>query len=599
MKTITNEEVSNAVENQTIPTAFLATVREHGALTALRWKKDDGSFGSWTYNEYADLVARVAGGLAARGLGHGDRIVLMMRNIPEFHVIDTAAYFLGATSISIYNSSPTEQVIYLVNHCEAKMGFVEDEQFLSRFREARPSLSSLQSLGSLRDAAEENFTWEDLIGSDPIDLEQAAQTAKPDDLATMIYTSGTTGPPKGVMLTHRNIVWTAASMLKVLDWNDPAGKKLVSYLPMAHIAERMVGQYQPLLMGFTVTTCPEPRLVADYAREVRPNYFFGVPRIWEKMYAGIHAALAADPEKEAKFNDAVAAATPIVEKMTRGTVTEEEQKTWDFLDEVAFSQVRALIGLDECDLAMTGAAPIPAEMLIWFRAIGVPLAELYGLSETTGPMTFTAWAVKPGTVGQALPGCEVKLAEDGEVLARGGNVFQGYLNEAEKTAEALDGEGWLHTGDIGELDDEGYLKIVDRKKELIITAGGKNLSPANLESELKMIPLVGQACAIGDGRPFVSALVVLDPDAAEAWAKSHDMADATTAELAAHPDIIREIEEGLEGAMAKFNNTERVKKVTVLGEEWLPDSECLTPTSKLKRRGIHKLYATEIENLYS
>ncbi|MEO2169020.1 MAG: long-chain fatty acid--CoA ligase, partial [bacterium] len=550
METITNEEIRTAVEGQTIPTAFLDTVRKHGALTALRWKKDDGSFGSWTYNEYADLVARVAGGLAARGLGRGDRIVLMMRNIPEFHVVDTAAYFLGATSISIYNSSATEQIVYLVNHCDAKMGFVEDERFLSRFREARPSLPSLKTLGSLRDAAEDNFTWEDLIGSAPIDLDQAAKTAKPDDLATMIYTSGTTGPPKGVMLTHYNVAWTVASMLKSIGWKETSGKKLVSYLPMAHIAERMVGQYQPIFLGFTVTTCPEPPKVADYAREVRPNYFFGVPRIWEKMYAGIHAALAADPEKQAKFNDAVAAATPIVEKMARGTVTDEEQKTWDFLDEVAFSQVRALIGLDECDLAMTGAAPIPREMLIWFRAIGVPLAELYGLSETTGPMTFTAWSVKPGTVGQAIPGCEVTLGGDGEVLARGGNIFQGYLNAPEKTAEALDEEGWLHTGDIGEFDDEGYLKIVDRKKELIITAGGKNLSPANLESELKMIPLIGQACAIGDGRPFVSALLVLDPDAAKSFASAEGLGDVGLADLAAHPKVIEAIHAGLETAMA-------------------------------------------------
>jgi long-chain acyl-CoA synthetase len=599
METITNEEIRKSVEGQTIPKAFLATVREHGRLTALRWKKDDGSFGSWTYDEYADLVARVAAGLAARGLGRGDRIVLMMRNIPEFHIIDTAAYFLGATSISIYNSSAIEQIVYLVNHCEAKLGFVEDERFLSRFREARPALSTLENLGSLRDASGDDFTWEELVSADPIDLEAAAQTAKPDDLATMIYTSGTTGMPKGVMLTHYNIAWTVTSLLKAIGWEQVAGKKLISYLPMAHIAERMVGQYQALFLGFDVTSCPEPPQVADYCREVRPNYFFGVPRIWEKMYAGIHAALAADREKEAKFSEAVAAATPVVEKMAHGTATDEERKTWEFLDEVAFSQVRALIGLDECELAMTGAAPIPREMLVWFRAIGVPLAELYGLSETTGPMTFTAWAVKPGTVGRAIPGCEVVLADDGEVMARGGNIFQGYLKEPEKTAEALDGEGWLHSGDIGEIDDDGYLKIVDRKKELIITAGGKNLSPANLESELKMIPLVGQACAIGDRRPFVSALVVLDPDAAKAWATSHGIPDMSLTELAAHPDIIREIEEALGGAMANFNNTERVKKVTVLGEEWLPDSDCLTPTSKLKRRGIHKRYAIEIEKLYS
>jgi long-chain acyl-CoA synthetase len=333
---------------------------------------------------------------------------------------------------------------------------------------------------------------------------------------------------------------------------------------------------------------------------VRPNVFIGVPRVWEKLYAGVNAALAGDPEKSKAFNEAVEAALPIVEKMTRGTATQEEIDTWNFLDQVAFQTVRGLIGLDQTEICITGAAPLPAEILAWFRAIGVPLTEGYGMSETTAVLTW-ANAPKPGCVGRAATGVELKIAEDGEVLCRGGNNFAGYLGKPEQTAETIDEDGWLHTGDIGVLDEDGYLKIVDRKKELIITAGGKNVSPANLEAELKMIPLVGQACAIGEQRPFMSALVVLDPDAAAAWAASHGLTgdDATTAALAENPDVIAEINDGLVEVMKGFNNAEAVKKVKVLGDEWLPDSDLLTPTSKLKRRGILARFADEIEELYA
>jgi long-chain acyl-CoA synthetase len=373
---------------------------------------------------------------------------------------------------------------------------------------------------------------------------------------------------------------------------------VVSYLPMAHIAERMSSHYQGAFLGYNIATCPEAGQIALYARAVRPNVMFGVPRVWEKVFAGINAALAADPEKKLAVDEAVAAAIPIVEAMVDGTVTDEQLETYAFLDGVAFSTIRDLVGLDELELAVTGAAPIPRELIQWFRAIGVPLSEIYGMSENTGPMCFSAWAPKVGTVGPACPGVEVKIAEDGEVCCRGGLVFEGYLNDPEKTAEALDADGWLHSGDIGEMDPAGYVRIVDRKKELIITAGGKNISPANLEAALKNIPLVGQAAAIGDNRPFVSALVVLDPEVAPVWAAQHGIEGKSLAQLADDPAVIAEVNAGLDAVMGRFNHAERVKKLKVLGEEWLPDSEILTPTSKLKRRGINSTFAAEIEALY-
>ncbi|MEL7208387.1 MAG: long-chain fatty acid--CoA ligase, partial [Actinomycetota bacterium] len=505
------------------------------------------------------------------------------------------------TAISIYNSSSPDQVEYLVDHCKAGFGFVEDASFLERFESVRGSLPALKTLGvvNAEGASGHDVTYEQLLDNDPVDLDEAATIAQPEDLATLIYTSGTTGRPKGVMLTHYNVAWTVDSLRRCFPLEDLNGLRAVSYLPMAHIAERVSSHYQQAFNAIEVTCCPDAGQIAAYAREVRPQIMFGVPRVWEKLQAGVQGALAADPEKEKSFNDGVAAAIPIAEAMDWDRATDEQKATYEFLDEAAFKGVRELLGLDALEVAITGAAPITAELLSWFRAIGVPLSEIYGMSESSGPMTWTATKVKAGTVGPAIPGCEVKLAEeDNEIICRGGNVFQGYLDAPDKTAEALDEDGWLHSGDIGEMDEDGYVSIVDRKKELIITAGGKNLSPANLEAKLKMIPLVGQACAIGDDRPFVSALVVLDPDVAPAWAEKQGIEFDTLADLADRPEVQKQIDDDLVEAMADFNNAERVKKVKVLGNEWLPDSDELTPTSKLKRRGIHQNYATEIEALY-
>jgi long-chain acyl-CoA synthetase len=582
------------IAGQTIVSRFLDTVRTHPTQVALRAKRPDGSHAEWNYARYAEQVAAAAFRLRSLGVGPGDRVVLMMRNVPEFHFLDLAIAALGATSISIYNSSSAEQVGYLAGHCGARLAIVEDDGFETRFATARADLPRLETVVNLSHAGAREQTFE----GDSLDLEKASATCTPDTIATVIYTSGTTGPPKGVMLTHRNVIWTAEGCLQLLDL-DPVGFRAVSYLPMAHIAERLTTHYLAVIGGFEVTTCPDPGQIAAYATEVHPQILFGVPRVWEKIHAGVQAALAADREKKARFDEAVSAAIPISERRTIGEATAEDEATWAFLDELAFAPVRALVGLDAVEYAVSGAAPIPAELISWFRALGVPLSEVYGMSESTGIMSWSPIRAKAGTVGLPFPGTECFLAEDGEVCIRGGNVFAGYLDDPARTAEALDPDGTLHSGDIGQFDDEGYLRIIDRKKELLITAGGKNISPANLESALKTIPLVAQACAIGDQRPFVSALVVLDAEVAPVWAKEHGIEFASLTDLAAHPTVIAEIDRGVETAMAGFNHTERVKKVKVLADEWLPDSEELTPTSKLKRRGIHAKYAEEIEALYS
>jgi long-chain acyl-CoA synthetase len=597
-------DVLSTIAGQTIPSQFLKTVAEHGDKIALRARRADGSYREHTYREYASEVARCAAGLRALGFQPGQRLVMMLRNRPEFHVLDIAATFCGGTPVSIYNSSSPEQIEYLLDHSEATIAIADDQSFLQRFLTVRDKLPALQHIGVLDGAAPAGvFSWEALRDHTPIDLEAAALAVKPESLATLIYTSGTTGNPKAVMLTHQNVLSAVVAVDQLCAAHPKvaagrAGLRLVSYLPMAHIAERNTSHYLAALAGQEVTCCPEASQLGLFLREVKPQIVFGVPRVWEKLHAGIMAAVSGDPERAQKLKEAVDAALPIVDKLQAGTASDQERGIYQFLEDVAFKNLRALIGLDEAIFAVTGAAPMARDLQNWFRAIGVPLSEVYGMSETTGLITWSPLHAKTGTVGAATPGIEVKLAEDGEVLCRGAGVFSGYFKDSEKTAEALDADGWLHTGDIGQLDDQGYLRIVDRKKELIITAGGKNISPSNLEALLKGLPLVGQACAIGDDKPFVSALLALDPEKLKPWATRRGLGDLSLAQAAKHPDVVAEIEGALPGAMASLNNAERVKRVAILPTEWLPDSDELTPTSKLKRRIILKKYASEIAAMY-
>jgi long-subunit acyl-CoA synthetase (AMP-forming) len=599
---VTKETIDREVHGQTVVSRFLATVAAHPDHVAFHWKEKEGDeWAELVFAGYAREVARAMVGLQRLGVRRGDRVVLMMRNVPEFHVADMAVLFCGATPISIYNSSSPEQIRHLLGHSAAKVAVVEDAGFLARVVAVRADLPALQKVVVI-DAPDELTqdglsTWEEIIDNEPGDLTEAAARVRPKDIATIVYTSGTTGPPKGVMLSHNNVVWTCESYIHLLDI-DPLGFRSVSYLPMAHIAERLTTHYLSVVHGYQVTTCPDPELLGTYLEKARPHIFFGVPRVWEKLRAAVLAALAADPKRKRKFDRAMIAAKPLVQARLDRDLTESEQHTLATLDRRVFRPVRDLLGLDTAEIAVTGAAPMPVELLEWFLAIGVPISELYGMSETTAALTWEPYRIRPGTVGRALPGVTLELAEDGEVLTKGGNVFPGYLDEPEKTAEVIDPDGWLHTGDIGELDDDGYLRIVDRKKELIITAGGDNVSPANLEAALRTLPLVGQACAVGDKRPFVAALVVLDPEAARAWAMRQGIAFSALSELAKHPGVREEIESGLEDAMADFNHPERVTKVAILAEEWQPDSDELTATSKIKRRSINVKYAREIEGLY-
>ena len=574
-------QIDAAVAGRTVPGLFAATVAARPEAVALRWRPPGAATAteSLTWAEYADRACRVAAGLQALGVQRGDRVVLMMRNRPEFHYADMGALLAGATPFSIYNSSSPEQIEYLCGHSEASVAIVGDVGLLERFLKVRSELPGLRTLVLVDDpdglAPADVVPFADVVGAAPVDLGEAAAAADPEDLLTLIYTSGTTGPPKGVMITHRNLCWVLESMA-VETGEAITGWRQVSFLPMAHIAERLMTHYFHIGEGTDVTCCPEPTELLSYMREVRPEHFLGVPRVWEKFHAGITAALAADPEKQAAF--------------------EAARQSGD-RDHPVLAAVREMVGLDAMRIALTGAAPIPRPVLEFFLAIGVPISEVYGLSEATGPTNWSR-TVHVGTVGRPIPGQEMKLLDDGEVCFRGGNIFRGYLKDPRRTAEMLDGDGWLHTGDIGQVEEDGYLRIVDRKKELIITAGGKNISPANLEAAIKSFPLIGQACVVGDSRPYITALIVLDPDVAPAWAKGRGVEFSTLADLAAHPDVRAEVERSVEEANARFSQVEKIKKFAILPTEWPPDSEELTPTMKLKRRGVLAKYAEEIEKLY-
>lgn len=596
-----NEDVLSAVAGQTIPRLFAGTVGRQGNETALRWKTGDG-WGEWTWSEYADRALRTASALRELGVGHGDRVALMLTNRPEFHPIDMACYFLGATPFSVYNSSSPEQVEYLLGHSEAKAAVV-GARFVATVDAAREHLPQLENLVVVTDEGADApaglSSWAELLDAhSPLDLAEAADVADPEDTATFIYTSGTTGPPKAVMLSHRNICWLLESLLEVMGM-EMAGRQMLSYLPMAHVAERIFTHYQPARTGAVVTPCPDPAAVGAYLPEVRPEAFFGPPRVFEKTRSALISALSATEESAALLERGLDVGRRMFEARTTGsTPTPELAAEWEEVDKALFANVRAQVGLDACQVAFTGAAPPPVEVIEFFNFIGVPFAEVYGLSEDTALMATEVERPRPGSVGRPIPGCEIRLLDDGEILCRGGHVFHGYFKDEEKTAEILDEDGWLHSGDIGTVDEDGYISIVDRKKELIITAGGKNLSPANIEAGLKTIPLVDQACAIGDRRPYVTALLVLDPDATKKWAAENGLADLTMAELAANPDLHAEVERHVAETNEHLANVERVKKFVLLSDEWQPDSDLLTPTMKLKRRGVLEHYGAAIDALY-
>ena len=595
----TSVAAARAVDAVTLTEALRRTAANHPGIVAVRTLDDSVSL-TW-----ADVLARVdaiAGGLAKLGVRRGDCVAIMLGNRPEFHLVDLAAVTLGATPFSIYTTYPADEIRYLFEDSGCKVAIVE-QTFAPAVLTAREGLEALEHVIVVDgEALPGTVALSDVEGSDPgFDAVAAGAGVTPDDILTLIYTSGTTGPPKGVQLTHRAVMSAVRTVEEVITF--PAGSRVISWLPAAHIAERNAHHYIPIVYAGTITCAPNPREVLSYLPQVRPTWFFAVPRIWEKLKSGLEAMQAAQPEEQSRpIRAALEASIERVRLRQRGEpVPPELEARVAQADADLFSKLREMLGLDQVLAVNVGAAPTPIDVLEFFHALGIELSELWGMSETCGVGAVNRpGEVKIGTVGPPAPGVELRLADDGEVLCRGEFLMTGYRNKPEQTAEALDAHGWLHTGDIGAIDSDGFLRIVDRKKELIINSAGKNMSPANIEAILKSgSPLIGQACCIGDARPYNTALIVLDADFAPQWASGHGIAGRSLDQLASEPSVVEAVQEGVDRANERLARVEQIKKFTIVAGDWLPGGDELTPTIKLKRKPIAAKYAREIEAMYA
>jgi long-subunit acyl-CoA synthetase (AMP-forming) len=583
-----------AVDALTFCEAFQRMAAAHPDEPALRRVGDSSAI---TWHEYAEHVEQLAGALAALGIGHGDTIAMLVSNRPEAHLLDMAAVHLGAIPFNLYKTSSPEQLEYLLDHAESKFVLVE----AALAERIAGVVAKLEHVGHVfvldAEPLDGMQSFDALLATpapDGFDFTAAWSAITPDDILTLIYTSGTTGPPKGVELTHGNVLGTIRGYHALIPYTLHG--RYISYLPMAHFADRLAAHYAAIVSGGCVTSVEDPRAVAQALPEVRPTLWAGMPRVWEKMKAALEAEANSD-----EFKVALDIGTQRARLMIEGQPIPEELEAAHGRAEAAFAPLREALGLDRARVLHSGAAPIAPEVLEFFIALGLPIFEIYGQTETSAAgCSNRPGAMRVGTVGQALPGTEIRLAEDGEILFRGPGAMRGYRKDPEKTAETIDADGWIHTGDIGEMDDDGFVKIVDRKKEMIINSMGKNMAPANIENAIKSAcPLVGSAVAIGDRRPYVTALLVLEPDAAAAFAREHGIDYSSIADLAGDERLRAAVEAGVERANQRLSRVEQIKRFHLLGTDWAAGGDELTPTMKLKRKSISEKYASAIDELYA
>ncbi|OBF47873.1 AMP-dependent synthetase [Mycobacterium sp. 852002-50816_SCH5313054-b] len=581
----------------TLCEAFQRTAAIAPGAVALRTPGDTQTL---TWRELAERVRQAAAGLAGLGVGRGDTVSLMMANRIEFYPVEIGAQHLGAASFSVYNTLPAEQLTYLFGNAGTKVAICE-EQYVNRIR---ASGAPIEHIVCIDGSPPGTISLDDLYAAaHPVfDFESTWRAVEPDDILTLIYTSGTTGSPKGVEMTHANLLFEGCALDAVLPMKF--GDRVTSFLPTAHIADRVMGLYGLEIFGSQVTVVSDARAIAAALPDVRPTVWGAVPRVWEKLKAGIEFAVSheADETKRQALRWAMSVAARRADALLAGEpMPEQLAAEWDQADELVLSKLRERLGFGELRWAVSGAAPIPKETLAFFLGIGIPIAEVWGMSELSCVASVSHPSdARLGTVGKLLPGLEGRTAEDGEFLVRGPLVMKGYRREPAKTAEAIDADGWLHTGDILEVDDEGYLKVVDRKKELIINAAGKNMSPANIENTiLAACPMVGVMMTIGDGRPYNAALLVFDAESVGPYAAQHGLADESPAALAAHPEVIARIAAGVAEGNAKLSRVEQIKRFRILPTVWEPGGDEITLTMKLKRKPIMTKYAGEIEELYA
>ncbi|MGI8678295.1 MAG: AMP-dependent synthetase/ligase [Jatrophihabitans sp.] len=587
----------------TFTAAFQATVAEHPHNIAL--SNPDATI-RLTWRQYDKRVRRIAAGLASLGVQRGDTVGIMLTNRPEFHLVDVAALHVGATPFSIYNTLAPEQIAHLFGNAGNRV-VVCEQQFLAQIRAAAVSAeTAVEHIVCIDDTdtdGEGTISLAELESREAagFDFDGSWRAVEPTDVLTIIYTSGTTGPPKGVELTHANMLAEidATTRLAPIGVDDT----IISYLPDAHIANRWGSHYSSILTGMHLVALADMKQMITVLPSIRPTFFGAVPQVWYKLKAGIEAQVAAEksPVKQKLASWALDVGKRRARTMSGGEpVPRSLQAQHAIAEKLVLSTIRAKLGLDRVKFAATGAAAIDPEALEFVLGLGLPCCELWGMSELSCAATVNPPdAIRIGTVGKALHNVELRIAGDGELLVRGPLVMKGYRNEPEKTAEAIDTDGWLHTGDIATIDEDGYVRIVDRKKEIMINAAGKNMSPSNIEGTIKVSsPLVGSAVAIGDDRPYVVALVTLDADAAAIFAQQHGLDDASPKALADDPAVHAAIDVGIKAANERLARVEQIKKFTILPVVWEPGGDEVTPTMKLRRKPIAAKYAAEIEELY-
>lgn len=602
-------EIDAVVEGKTLVDYFDRNAERYPDQPAIHWKEGD-VWKNLTWSQYRSRAHEAAAGFLALGLEPGDFVAIQAGNRPEHALADLGAVHGGGTGVTIYSTLTSSQVQYIADNCSAKVAVLEDLSFMKRWEEIKGSLPNLRYVVLMEGA--ENYpttdwvlSWEDLLAkgrealaADADLVARTRATITPETLATLIYTSGTTGTPKGVMITNYNVAWTAETLRRSV--NPPANPRLVSYLPLAHIAERVATHYTGIYLAGEVYYCPDLSQVLDYIQKAKPQIFFAVPRVWEKFHSRLIGRFEENEKKDLIYkalDNALAVKRAEQEGTGAGFLPKLKATVFDKL---VFSKVRAQLGMDEVSVAVTAAAPISPDLLYFFQAIGIPLYELYGMSETTGPATTNRPGQnKIGSVGPALPGVEVSLADDGEILMRGGVITAGYYKMDAESAETFDADGWLHSGDLGHIDEDGFLSIVGRKKEIIITAAGKNVAPAKLETAMKNHHLVSQACMIGDQRRYLTMVIALDAEEAPAWAAANGVEFKDLATFSRDPKVLAEIQGALDKANEEVARVEQVKKFVVVPDDWTPDSGEITPSLKLKRRVVLEKYAAEIDGMYA
>jgi long-chain acyl-CoA synthetase len=575
----------------TMCAAFHRTVARRPDEIALRTA---GGGPACTWAEYADRVTGIAAGLAAAGVGPGDPIALLLTNRPEFHFVDTAAQHVRAVPFSCYNTSSPAQIDYLLSASGARVAVTEKALAAALAPHVGGALRLLIVVDGDDDqpAGVVGLAGLAAAGDAGFDLAKAAGEVGPDDLLTLVYTSGTTGRPKGVEITHANMVAMAAATAPLLGIRG--GDRMISFLPAAHIADRWASHYLNTWAGTELTCLADHRQIGAALAEVRPTLFGAVPQVWQRLVGGIRRL--PDPTMRAAVEQSVEIGLRHQRAQLAGEVSAELAMLHRAADQRVLGPLRARLGLDQVRVAVTAAAPTPPEIVEFVNAIGVPLVEGWGMSEVSGLGTLVPpGTVRSATIGLPVPGLEVRLLDDGELLVRGPMVMRGYRDQPAETAAAIDPDGWLHTGDIARRDDDGYLRLVDRKKELLITTGGKNIAPAGVELALRThCPLIAQAVVIGDARPHLTALLVIDPEVAAATG----LPPMGPAELAAHPGVREAVAAGVAAANATLSRAEQVRDYQVLPEVWLPGGDLVTPTMKVRRHAVLRRYAEQVDALY-